>query len=75
MEKAYRSIIKSLSWRITGTVDTIIVSWLISRKFTIAISIGFVECFTKMFLYYFHERLWNRVKFGRIKEDKIEYHI
>jgi uncharacterized membrane protein len=65
-EKKRRSIVKAVSWRITGTLDTIIVSWLISRKFSIAISIGFVELFTKICLYYFHERFWNRIQFGKV---------
>lgn len=62
-----RSVVKALSWRITGTVDTILISWLITREFKFALSIGFVELFTKIILYYGHERLWNRISFGRAK--------
>lgn len=62
-----RSVAKAISWRITGTVDTILISWLITREFSSALSIGFVELFTKIILYYGHERLWNRVSFGRLK--------
>lgn len=72
-EKHYRSLIKAISWRITGTLDTILVSWLITRKFTVALSIGGVEVFTKILLYYFHERVWNRLSFGRKKQP--EYQI
>ncbi len=64
-EKPHRSIAKAISWRVTGTVDTIVISWLITGKLTWALSIGFVEVFTKMVLYYFHERTWNRINFGR----------
>ncbi|HEY4787713.1 MAG TPA: DUF2061 domain-containing protein [Bacteroidales bacterium] len=72
MENRYRSILKAISWRATGTVDTFVVSYLVTGKFTIALSISGVEVFTKMILYYFHERLWNRIKFG-LKEP--EYNI
>lgn len=71
-EKHYRSALKAISWRITGTLDTIIVSWIITRKFTIALSIGGVEVFTKILLYYFHERAWNRLNFGRKKPPEYE---
>jgi uncharacterized membrane protein len=66
-EKHYRSLVKALSWRVTGTVDTIIISYLITGQVKWALSIGFVELFTKIFLYYVHERIWNRLSFGKIK--------
>ncbi len=65
MEKHYRSIIKATSWRALGTLDTIFISFLITGKIKMAISIGGVELFTKVFLYYVHERLWNRISLGR----------
>jgi len=68
-EKHYRSMLKAVSWRITGTIDTILISWLITRKITMAMSIGGIEVVTKMTLYYIHERLWNRSRLGRVKED------
>ena len=73
-EKAYRSIIKTISWRTLGTIDTIIISMIITGEISMALSIGGVELFTKMILYFFHERLWNRTSFGREKE-KPEYEI
>jgi uncharacterized membrane protein len=66
-DKHYRSVLKAISWRATGTVDTILISWLITREVKLALSIGFVELFTKIFLYYVHERVWNRLSFGRVK--------
>ena len=59
-----RHIAKTITWRIVGTVDTIVLSWLISGDPIIGITIGSLEFFTKMILYYFHERLWYRSKFG-----------
>ncbi|OGW81967.1 MAG: hypothetical protein A3G33_04255 [Omnitrophica bacterium RIFCSPLOWO2_12_FULL_44_17] len=73
-ERKRRSILKAISWRTTGTIDTIIVSWIISGKFNTAISIGCVELFTKIFLYYFHERIWNKIRFGQVVKDG-EYSI
>lgn len=57
-----RHIAKTLTWRIIGTIDTIILSWFVSNDFSIAFKIGFIELFTKMILYYYHERLWFNFK-------------
>ncbi|XOB62158.1 DUF2061 domain-containing protein [Campylobacterota bacterium DY0563] len=67
-EKAYRSVAKSVSWRTVGTLDTVIISYFITGNLTMAASIGSIEVFTKMALYYFHERAWNKITFGKIKE-------
>lgn len=74
-EKPYRSIVKTISWRTTGTIDTIIVSYFITGNLAMAASIGGVEVITKMFLYYFHERAWNKLNFGRVKEERPDYQI
>ena len=60
-----RSLLKTISWRIIGTLDTILISWAITGALTLAFSIGFVELVTKMVLYYFHERAWNKINWGR----------
>ncbi len=67
-EKAYRSLVKSLSWRAVGTLDTMIISYFITGNLTMAASIGSIELFTKMTLYYFHERAWNKISLGRVPE-------
>tara|TARA_R110002049_G_scaffold308754_1_gene513903 strand:+ start:45345 stop:45602 length:258 start_codon:yes stop_codon:yes gene_type:complete len=64
-EKPLRSIVKSISWRIIGTLDTILISWVITGQLALAFSIGSVELVTKMVLYFFHERIWNTIKWGR----------
>ena len=74
-EKSYRSVAKSVSWRTIGTIDTIIISYIITGKPGLAFSIGGIEVFTKMTLYYFHERTWNRINFGRIKKSDPDYQI
>ncbi len=60
-----RSVLKTVSWRIVGTLDTVFISWLITGKLALAFSIGTIELVTKMFLYFFHERIWERIKWGK----------
>lgn len=64
-EKPVRSIVKALSWRIVGTMDTISISWLLTGKLNTALAIGSLELITKMLLYFGHERIWNKINFGR----------
>jgi uncharacterized membrane protein len=67
VDAPHRSLAKAISWRLTGTIDTIVVSLVVTRHLGVALSIGSIELFTKLTLYYFHERLWNRLAFGRAK--------
>jgi uncharacterized membrane protein len=60
-----RSLAKAVSWRITGTVDTFLISWLITGQPIIALSISAVEVLTKIALFWSHERLWNRITWGK----------
>lgn len=64
-EKPLRSVIKTISWRAIGTLDTILISWLITGHIALALSIGSIELVTKMVLYFFHERIWNKIKWGK----------
>ncbi len=64
-EKVKRSLAKTISWRAIGTMDTILISWLITGKLTMAFSIGAIELITKMVLYFFHERIWNTIKWAK----------
>ncbi|MEO5649417.1 MAG: DUF2061 domain-containing protein [Ginsengibacter sp.] len=52
------SFLKGISWRIIGTIDTIIISYFITGQWKLALSIGSVEVFTKIILFYFHDRAW-----------------
>jgi uncharacterized membrane protein len=60
-----RSLVKAISWRLVGSMDTFILSWLITGKLRFAFSIAGVETITKILLYYFHERAWAIVPWGR----------
>jgi len=73
-ENHYRTVLKTISWRIMATVDTIIISYLITGKISLALSIGFFEFITKLILYYIHERLWNKINVGRVMNNE-DYQI
>ncbi len=62
-----RSVVKGITWRITGTIDTMVMAFIITGHLENAIKIGLIEIGTKIFLYYLHERIWNSIAFGRIQ--------
>lgn len=66
-EKPLRSIAKAISWRIVGTTDTILISWLLTGEIKTAVAIGSIEVISKMLLYFGHERIWNRIPLGKEK--------
>ena len=72
-DKYWRSLLKTLSWRITATFTTMLIAYIITGELSWAFSIGFIEFFSKFILYYFHERLWERLKIGRYKP--LDYQI
>ena len=61
----FRSLLKTITWRIIGTLDTIFISYLITGSFKMGVVIGGSEVFTKMILYFIHERIWQRINFGK----------
>ncbi|MDC8000243.1 DUF2061 domain-containing protein [Aequorivita todarodis] len=68
-----RHIAKTITWRIVGTLDTILLSWLITGNPWTGLKIGLAEVVTKMILYYFHERVWFKINLsenGIIRESR-----
>lgn len=63
-----RHVLKTITWRIIGTVDTILIGWLVSGDPMVGLTIGSFEVFTKMVLYFIHERVWYKVNLG-VKRD------
>jgi uncharacterized membrane protein len=59
-----RSLIKAVSWRTVGTIDTFIISFFVTGKVSLAGSIAAVEVVTKIMIYYLHERVWAVVPWG-----------
>lgn len=73
MESHLRTIIKAVSWRIIATFITFNIAWLITGKLTFATEIGAFDTLIKLGAYYFHERIWICINFGRQKPP--EYQI
>lgn len=67
LESRKRHLAKTVTWRLVGTIDTMILTWWISGNPLIGLQVGFAEVITKMVLYYFHERAWYRINFGLTK--------
>lgn len=68
-----RHIAKTVTWRIIGTIDTILLGWLLTGNMAVGLSIGFVELATKMILYFFHERIWFKVRVFREASSKVRH--
>jgi uncharacterized membrane protein len=65
-----RHVYKTFTWRFIGTLDTIIISWIVLGDISVGLQIGVAEIVTKMVLYYFHEKLWYKFNFGLLKSKK-----
>lgn len=59
-----RHIAKTFTWRITATITTMTIAWLVSGDPLTGLTIGGIEFFIKMPVYYFHERAWYKSNFG-----------
>lgn len=66
-----RHLFKTISWRILGTLDTMILAWIISGSPTMGLKIGMAEVVTKMILYYLHERAWYKFDYGLVNRKKM----
>lgn len=64
-ETALRSFVKAYSYRICGTLTTIVISYAITGQFIVSLGIGATELIVKPFIYWCHERVWSRVGWGR----------
>lgn len=69
-ESNKRHIIKTITWRVVGTMDTMTLAWLISGDPMIGLKVGGTEVLTKMILYYLHERAWYKINFGLDKNKR-----
>ena len=65
----YRSVTKGVTWRLVGSLDTTFISWFITHNATGAFKLGGFEIITKIILFYIHERIWVRVRWGRIFDE------
>ena len=60
-----RSIVKSLTWRALASLTTMIIVYAFTERMALSLGVGAVEVFSKMALYYAHERLWTRIRWWR----------
>ncbi|MBW7997050.1 MAG: DUF2061 domain-containing protein [Candidatus Glassbacteria bacterium] len=65
IESHHRSVAKALSWRILAIAITAGVAWIITGNIQFAATIGVVDSLVKLGIYYLHERVWNKLSFGR----------
>ena len=62
-----RTIVKTLTWRVTASLTTFIIAWVLTGDLLIGATIGSIEAIAKIFLYYFHERIWNNISWAKIR--------
>lgn len=70
-DKHFISLTKGVTWRIIGTLDTMLLSYIFTGSIGDALKIGTTEVFTKIFLFYLHERFWFRIKWGLTRKKPI----
>ena len=56
-----RTITKTITWRITASLTTFLIAWILTGDILVGASIGSIEAIAKIFLYYFHERIWTNI--------------
>lgn len=64
-ERRRRSLTKTLTWRFVASLDTFLISWFVSGEVSIGVTIASLEVVTKLVIYYFHERAWDKIKWGK----------
>ena len=60
-----RTIVKTLTWRIAASLTTFMIAWILTGDLLVGVSIGSIEALAKIFLYYFHERIWNNIRWAK----------
>lgn len=65
IESNVRSIAKTITWRLTGSGATFLISYLLVSDFSVAGTIAVIQMISNTVLYYMHERIWNSVKWGK----------
>lgn len=65
IESNARSIVKTITWRLTGSSATFLVSYIMTGNFSLSGTIAIFQMTSNTILYYLHERIWNALKWGR----------
>jgi uncharacterized membrane protein len=64
-DTAKRSLVNTVSWRLTGSGATFLISYLIAGDFAMAGTIAVIQLISNTLLYFVHERIWNKIGWGR----------
>jgi adenylylsulfate kinase len=73
MDTQRRSILKTVSWRVVATIVTSVVTYVVTDRIDLAITVGLGDSIVKFFTYYLHERMWSKIRFGQVRPP--EYQI
>ena len=66
-ESSLRSLLKAITYRVTGTVTTALITLGVTGEFATALAVGSIEPFIKLVVYFLHERAWQRVPIGTVR--------
>jgi adenylylsulfate kinase len=73
MDTHRRSFLKTISWRVLATFVTCVVTYIVTGRVDLAITVGLGDSIVKFFTYYLHERMWSKIRFGQVRPP--EYQI
>lgn len=65
MNTIKRSLAKTVSWRAVGSIDTMVITYIVTGNWKFGLAVGSIEVMSKIILYYIHERIWERIKWGK----------
>ena len=65
VELKKRTLLKTMTWRVTASLTTFLIAWILTGDLLIGVSIGSIEAIAKIFLYYYHERIWNNINWAK----------
>ena len=65
MDSIVRSLVKTISWRLTGTFCTFLISFIILGDITTSSTIALIQLILNTIMFYIHERIWNIIKWGK----------
>ncbi len=65
IDSSLRSLAKTVSWRVTGSASTFTIAYLVTGSAGISSGIAVIQMIVNTFLYWFHERVWNKINWGR----------
>ena len=60
-----RSFTKAITYRVSGSLVTVGIAYMVFGKIEWAIGVGAIDAISKLLFYYIHERIWDKIKWGR----------